>query len=146
MRVASETTPFSVKEIEDLFLRRLVLDFDYIFLITLTSTRSLTYENAHKASFTILQSYTQVRAAHRVHHHLHPLPAHRAGTHVHRPVIAPAPGLVPVAAIVAAAPVIGAAVRRGVAVVAIRRRIAVHVGAVHAGNRPGPARGAGLIL
>lgn len=63
---ASETTPLSVKEIEDLFLRRLVLDFDYIFLITLTSTRSQTFENAHKASFTILQSYTQVRAAHRV--------------------------------------------------------------------------------
>ena len=62
----SETTAFSVKEIEDLFLKQLVLEYDYVFLITLTSARSLTFENAHKASFTILQSYTQVRAAHRV--------------------------------------------------------------------------------
>lgn len=63
---AFETTPFSVKEIEDLFLQQLVLEYDYVFLITLTSNLSLTYENAHKASFTILQSYTKVRAAHRV--------------------------------------------------------------------------------
>ena len=62
----SETTAFSVKEIEELFLKQLVLEYDYIFLITLTSARSLTFENAHKASFTILQTYTQVRAAHRV--------------------------------------------------------------------------------
>lgn len=62
----SETTPFSVRAIEDLFLQKLVLDYDYVFLITLASTRSQTYENAHQASFTILQSYTGVRAAQRV--------------------------------------------------------------------------------
>ena len=64
--VAAETTPFSVKEIEDLFLRQLVLEYDYVFLITLMSSRSLTFDNAHKASFTILQSYDAVRNAQRV--------------------------------------------------------------------------------
>lgn len=60
--IHAETTPFSVKEIEDLFLKRLVLEYDYVFLITLSSTRSLTFENAHKASFTILQSYHRIRS------------------------------------------------------------------------------------
>jgi len=66
VRLQSETTPFSVKEIEDLFLNKLVLEYDYVFLITLSSSHSLTYENAHKASFTILQSYTSVREASHV--------------------------------------------------------------------------------
>ncbi|HVT36416.1 MAG TPA: DegV family protein [Nevskiaceae bacterium] len=61
--IDAETTPFSVKEIEDLFLKRLVLEYDYVFLITLMATRSLTFDNAHKASFTILQSYDSVRNA-----------------------------------------------------------------------------------
>lgn len=64
--VAAETTPFSVKEIEDLFLKQLVLEHDYVFLITLMSSRSLTFDNAHKASFAILQSYDSVRHAQRV--------------------------------------------------------------------------------
>jgi DegV family protein with EDD domain len=63
---ATETTPFSVQEIEDLFLKKLVLEYDYVFLITLSSTRSLTYENAYKASFTILQSYMQAREARQI--------------------------------------------------------------------------------
>ena len=63
VRLKSETTTFTVKEIEDLFLSKLVLEYDYVFLITLSSTHSLTYDNAHKASFTILQSYTKVREA-----------------------------------------------------------------------------------
>ena len=61
--IDAETTPFSVKEIEDLFLKQLVLEYDYVFLITLMATRSLTFDNAHKASFTILQSYDTVRTA-----------------------------------------------------------------------------------
>ncbi|MES2490424.1 MAG: DegV family protein [Pseudomonadota bacterium] len=63
---ATETTAFSVKEIEDLFLNKLVLQHDYVFFITLSSTHSQTYDNAHKASFTILQSYAQVREANNV--------------------------------------------------------------------------------
>lgn len=61
MQHDSETIPLSVKEVEDLFLNKLVLEYDYIFLITLSSTHSQTYDNAHKASFTILKSYTSVR-------------------------------------------------------------------------------------
>lgn len=57
----SESIALSAKEVEDLFLSKLVLDYDYVFLITLSSTHSLTYEHAHKASFTILESYTSVR-------------------------------------------------------------------------------------
>lgn len=62
----AETIALTVREIEGLFLRELVLDYDYVFLITLAASRSLTYENAHKASFTILQSYGDVRASHGV--------------------------------------------------------------------------------
>ncbi len=61
MQYDSETISLSVKEIEDLFLNKLVLEYDYIFLITLSSTHSETYDHAHKASFTILESYTSVR-------------------------------------------------------------------------------------
>lgn len=57
----SESIALSAEEVEDLFLRKLVLDYDYVFLITLSSTHSLTYDNAHKASFTLLESYTSVR-------------------------------------------------------------------------------------
>jgi DegV family protein with EDD domain len=64
--VDAETTPFTVGEIEELFLKKLVLEYDYVFLITLTSTRSATFDNAHKASFTVLQSYNQIRGAHKV--------------------------------------------------------------------------------
>ena len=61
MQHDSESIALSVKEVEDLFLKKLVLQYDYIFLITLSSTHSQTYDNAHKASFTILESYTSVR-------------------------------------------------------------------------------------
>jgi DegV family protein with EDD domain len=64
--VDAETTPFTVGEIEELFLKKLVLEYDYVFLITLTATRSQTFDNAHKASFTVLQSYHQIRSAARV--------------------------------------------------------------------------------
>lgn len=62
----AETSAFSVREIEELFLRRLVLEYDYVFLITLTAARSQTYDNAHKAAFAILQSYAPIRREHRV--------------------------------------------------------------------------------
>lgn len=61
-----ETAAFSVREIEELFLRKLVLEYDYVFLLTLTASRSQTYENAHKAAFAILQSYMPIRREHRV--------------------------------------------------------------------------------
>jgi DegV family protein with EDD domain len=62
----AQSTPFSAAEIEQLFLQRLVLDYDYVFLITLTGTRSKTFENAHRASLTILRDCQNIRARHGI--------------------------------------------------------------------------------
>lgn len=59
----AETTPFTVQQIHDLFLSRLVLDYDYVFCMTITRTRSPIFDNAMQASFTILNEYKPVRAA-----------------------------------------------------------------------------------
>ncbi len=59
----AETTPFTVQQIHDLFLSRLVLDYDYVFCMTITKTRSPVFDNAMQASFTILNEYKPVRAA-----------------------------------------------------------------------------------
>jgi DegV family protein with EDD domain len=59
----AETTAFSVKEFHDLFLERLVIDYDYVFCLTLARTRSLTYDNAMQASFSILNDYKAPRNA-----------------------------------------------------------------------------------
>lgn len=59
----AETIAFSVKEIHDLFLERLVIDYDYVFCLTLARTRSPTYDNAMQASFSILNDYKAPRAA-----------------------------------------------------------------------------------
>ncbi|MFS8138135.1 MAG: DegV family protein, partial [Thermomonas sp.] len=42
----AETTPFTVQEVHDLFLSKLVLDYDYVFCITTTRSRSGIYDNA----------------------------------------------------------------------------------------------------
>jgi DegV family protein with EDD domain len=57
----SESIPYSTEQIERLFLERLVLDFDYVFCLTITSLRSQIYDNAMRASRTILTKYKQVR-------------------------------------------------------------------------------------
>lgn len=59
----AETTPFSVQQVHDLFLSKLVLDYDYVFCITTTRTRSGIHDNAVQASYTILNDYKPVRAA-----------------------------------------------------------------------------------
>ena len=59
----AETMPFTVQQIHDLFLQRLVIDYDYVFCMTITKTRSPVYENANQASFAILNDYRPVRAA-----------------------------------------------------------------------------------
>jgi DegV family protein with EDD domain len=59
----AETTPLSVAETEQLFLSRLVSDYDYVFVITLSAARSETFDHAHKASYAILQRYEAVRAS-----------------------------------------------------------------------------------
>jgi DegV family protein with EDD domain len=59
----AESTPFTVQQVHDLFLSKLVLDYDYVFCITTTRTRSGIYDNAVQASYTILNDYKPVRAA-----------------------------------------------------------------------------------
>ena len=59
--VAVESTPFSSEQIENLFLDKLVRQYDHVFCLTVTQSRSKIYENATKASFGILNKYPQVR-------------------------------------------------------------------------------------
>ena len=59
----AESTPFTVQQVHDLFLSKLVHDYDYVFCITTTRTRSGIYDNAVQASYTILNDYKPVRAA-----------------------------------------------------------------------------------
>ena len=59
----AETTPYTVQQVHDLFLGRLVLDYDYVFCICTTRTRSGIFDNAQQASYTILNDYKPVRAA-----------------------------------------------------------------------------------
>ena len=59
----AETTPYTVQQVHDLFLSKLVLDYDYVFCICTTRTRSGIFDNAQQASFTILNDYKPVRAA-----------------------------------------------------------------------------------
>ena len=58
----AESTPYTVQQVHDLFLSKLVHDYDYVFCITTTRTRSGIYDNAVQASYTILNDYKPVRA------------------------------------------------------------------------------------
>jgi len=60
---AAETEPYTVEQVRDVFLERLVIDYDCVFCLTITSTRSPIFEHARKASFAILNSYQAVRRA-----------------------------------------------------------------------------------
>lgn len=59
----AETMPFTVQQIQDLFLQRLVIDYDYVFCLTITRTRSPIFDNATQASFAILNEYRGPRSA-----------------------------------------------------------------------------------
>lgn len=59
----AETQPLDADQIRELFLDRIVLDYDYVFCITITATRSPIFENATKASFAILSDYKSPRSA-----------------------------------------------------------------------------------
>lgn len=59
----AETMPFTVQQIQNLFLQKLVIDYDYVFCMTITSSRSPIHDNAMQASFAILNDYRAVRAA-----------------------------------------------------------------------------------
>ncbi len=60
---AAETEPFTVEQIRELFLSRLVIDYDCVFCLTITSTRSPIHANAARASFAILKDYRPIRRA-----------------------------------------------------------------------------------
>ena len=62
----AETAPYTAEELREEFLKRLVLEYDCVFVITVMSTRSPIYENTQKASFQILNDYKAVRAEHGV--------------------------------------------------------------------------------
>lgn len=59
----AETIAFSVTQIRDLFLGKLVIDYDHVFCMTITKTRSPIHDNAMQASFAILNDYKPVRQA-----------------------------------------------------------------------------------
>ncbi|MEO9216048.1 MAG: DegV family protein, partial [Rhodanobacter sp.] len=58
---SAETEPCPVEEVQKLFLNKLVLDYDCVFCLTITATRSPINEHVNKASFGILKNYRQVR-------------------------------------------------------------------------------------
>ena len=58
----AETAPFSVEQIKAVFLEQLVIDYDYVFCLTIASSRSPIYENAQSAAFSILSEYKPIRA------------------------------------------------------------------------------------
>ncbi|KGI78817.1 DegV family protein [Oleiagrimonas soli] len=57
----AETTPYSSEEVMQLFMERLVIDFDCVFCFTITATRSPVFEQVNKASFAILKNYRPAR-------------------------------------------------------------------------------------
>jgi DegV family protein with EDD domain len=58
---AAETLPYTVEQIRELFLSRLVREFDFVFCLTITSTRSPIHENCVMASREILRYYHPIR-------------------------------------------------------------------------------------
>ena len=57
----AETAAFPSEAIKALFLDQLVIDYDYVFCITVTRHRSQIHENATHASFGILNEYKPIR-------------------------------------------------------------------------------------
>jgi DegV family protein with EDD domain len=59
----AETTPFTVEQVRDLFLQKLVIDYDHVFCLTISRLRSQIHDNALQASFAILNEYRPIRQA-----------------------------------------------------------------------------------
>lgn len=59
----AETAPCSVEAVERLFLDKLVPQYDCVFCLTITATRSAINDNVHRASYRILMGYRQARSA-----------------------------------------------------------------------------------
>lgn len=60
-RPDAHTVPCSREQILELFLSRLVLDFDYVFCVTIASSRSPIYENARAALTEVIPRYKAQR-------------------------------------------------------------------------------------
>ncbi len=59
----ADSFPQTAEQIRDRFLASTVLDYDYVFCITITASRSPIFQNATKASFAILSDYKSIRGA-----------------------------------------------------------------------------------
>lgn len=59
----AESMPFTVEQIRDLFLSKLVIDYDHVVCLTIMKSRSPIYDNAMQASFAILNDYKPIRAS-----------------------------------------------------------------------------------
>ncbi len=59
----AETTAYSVEQTKKLFLERLVIDYDLVFVFTIASSRSPMYDNVKQAALTILNEYKVPRQA-----------------------------------------------------------------------------------
>ena len=58
-----ESLAFSKEEIVNLFLKKIILDYDYIICITGSASKSLIYENVKSAISVILAKYKSIRQA-----------------------------------------------------------------------------------
>ncbi len=58
----ARTEPPSVDEIKELFLEKLVVEYDRVLAITITSTRSPTFEHVNQASYAVLNEYKSIRS------------------------------------------------------------------------------------
>lgn len=63
---SAETVPYTTEQIRDLFLDKLVLDYDCVFCLTVTANRSEIHHRATEASYAILRKYRQVRQQARI--------------------------------------------------------------------------------
>lgn len=61
--IEAETESFTVSQIHDLFLKQLVIDYDFVFCLTVMKNRSPIHDNAMQASFAILNDYRPIRIA-----------------------------------------------------------------------------------
>lgn len=57
----AETVPFTVEQIKDLFLDRVVVDYDYAIVQSIAQSRSPIFANATEASHAILREYKPIR-------------------------------------------------------------------------------------
>lgn len=58
---AAEAVPPAVEDIRDLFLRRLVIDYDFVFCVTMDTAAGAMFEHATRASYAILSGYKSIR-------------------------------------------------------------------------------------